>query len=343
MLTPAFHYSYINAKLRALKSRLLQPSDYKRLIQSQGINGLMECLKTTPYGEFINGSVCSTDELMRIYHERLFHDYIKVMANVSGEQRRLVHHLYQRYELENIKVILRSICHGTPRQSTSKLLFPFNRYQSISPDTLLDSRDLFDLIQRLKGTWYYDPLDHSAYRFEQEGETFPLEVALDLRYFERLWEIVSSLKRRDRRIAGSLIGAQLDALNILWMIRFKENYHFSPEEILNYSLSHGRFITSKKRKQMAFSIDKSEMINHLDHTPYKKILRGVRDPELAYTILLQYIYFLAKKNWVEIPFQIGVILDYIIFKEMEVRNLIAITEAKRIGFSSEKLSQYLVN
>ena len=199
------------------------------------------------------------------------------------------------------------------------------------------------MIQRLKGTWYHDPLNHSAYRFEQEGETFPLEVALDLRYHERLWETVSSLKRKDKRIACALIGAQLDALNILWMIRFKENYRFSPEEILNYSLTHGRFITPRKRKEMAFSIDKNEIVNHLDHTPYKKILMGIQDAELAYSVLLQYIFSMAKKNWVGDPFQIGVILDYLIFKEMEIANLITITEAKKISYASDNFRQYLVN
>ena len=343
MLISAFRYSYINAKLRCLKSRLLQHSDYENLIQSHGINGFVECLKSTPYGNYLNESVYSNDELMRIYHENLFNDYTKVIDNVSGRHKVLINHLFQRYELENVKVILRSICYGRPAKIASKLLFPLLKYQSIPIETLFDSKDLFDLIQRLKGTWYYDPLDNSAYRFEQEGDTFPLEVALDLRYYEKLWEIISSLKRDEKRIAKSIIGIQMDALNILWIIRFKENYHFSPEEILNYSLNHGSFITPKKRKKMAFSIDKNDIVKNLDNTPYKGILDGIDDPELAYTVLLQYVFKLAKRNWTGNPFQIGVILDYLIFKEMEVRNLIAITEAKRIGFSKDTINQYLVN
>jgi vacuolar-type H+-ATPase subunit C/Vma6 len=127
------------------------------------------------------------------------------------------------------------------------------------------------------------------------------------------------------------------------MIRFKENYHFSPEEVLNYSLLYGRFITPKKRKKMAFSIDKSAIINNLDHTPYKGILDGIDDPGLYYTVLLKYMVCLAKKNWTRNPFQIGIILDYLIFKETEVKNLIIITEAKRLGFSIDTVNPYLVN
>jgi len=343
MFASAVRYSYINAKVHSLKGRLLLQSDYKNLIQSQGMGGFVECLKSTPYGNGLHGSDFSHDVLIGIYHEDLFNDYIKIMDSVSGDQRLLVCHLYQRYELENVKAILRSVCHDRPKEGVSRLLFSLPKYHTVSTDTLLESKDLSDLIQRLKGTWYHDPLDHAAYRFEQEGETFPLEMALDLRYYGRLWEIVSSLKGRDKGIARSLIGVQLDTLNIVWMIRFKESYHFSPEEILNYGLINGHFINSRKRKKMAFSIDRNDIINNLDHTPYKVILGGITDPEVAYTVLLQYLIRLAHRNWTGKPFQIGVILDYLIFKEMEVRTLITITEAKRTGFSTEGFNRYLVH
>ena len=123
----------------------------------------------------------------------------------------------------------------------------------------------------------------------------------------------------------------------------KENYHFSPEEILNYSLTNGSFISPKKRKNLAYSLDQKDIINNLNRTPYKEILNGIDDPEITYAVLLQYIFWLTKKNWISNPFQIGIILDYIFFKEIEVRNLIIITEAKKIGFSTENINRYLVN
>jgi V/A-type H+-transporting ATPase subunit C len=297
----------------------------------------------TSYGNNLNASVTSYDELICLYNKNLLNDYIKLMNNISENHKPLIHHLFQRYELENIKVILRTICYERSKEEASRLLFPLNKYQTISIDKLLEGKDLFDFIHRLKGTWYYDPLDNSAYRFENEGETFPLEIALDLEYYERLWEIASSLKRKDKRIAKSFIGLQLDALNILWIIRFKENYHFSPEEILNYSLINGSFISPKKRKILAYSLDQKGIINNLNGTPYKEILNGIDDPEITYALLLQYIFWLAKKNWIGSPFQIGIILDYIFFKEIEIRNLIIITEAKKIGFSIENIHRYLVN
>ncbi|MGA1865180.1 MAG: V-type ATPase subunit [bacterium] len=342
MFISAFRFSYINSKLHSLKSMLLKQSDYKNLIQTQGFNGFVEYLKPTSYGKDLDESIHSYDELTRIYYRNLLNDYIKLIDNISINHKTLVNHLYQRYELENIKVILRTICYERSKKEAFELLFPLDKYQTVSIDRLLDSKDLLDFIDRLKDTWYYDPLDNSSYRFEKEGETFPLEIALDLRYYARLWEIVSSLKRDDQKNAKSLIGIQLDALNILWIIRFKESYRFSPEEILNYSLTNGSFITPKKRKRLAYSIDQRNIINNLNGTPYNKLLNEIDDPEIAYTVLLQYIFYQAKKNWIANPFQIGIILDYLFFKEIEVRNLITITEARKIGLSTEKMNGYLI-
>jgi V/A-type H+-transporting ATPase subunit C len=299
-------------------------------------------LKPTSYGKDLDESIHSYDELTSLYLRNLLNDYTKLIDNISIDHKPLVHHLYQRYELENIKVVLRTICYERSKKEASKLLFPLLKYQTVSIDRLLEAKDLFDFINRLKATWYFDPLDNSAYRFEKEGETFPLEIALDLRYYAGLWEIVSSLKRKDKKNARSLIGIQLDALNILWIIRFKESYHFSPEEILNYSLTYGSYISQKKRKKLAYSIDQKDIISNLDNTPYKGILNDIDDPEITYAVLLQYIFYQAKKNWIANPFQIGIILDYLFFKEIEVRNLITITEAKKIGLPTEKINRYLV-
>ena len=343
MLGSVFQYSYINAKIHALKGNLLQPDDYKNLLHAQGLHGLIECLKSTPYGKYIDQSIDSYEALSLSYFKSLLNHYSKLINHTSGNHRLLVYHLYQRYEMENLKVALRTVCYDMPKEKAFRLLLPLTRYQTIFPEKLLESKDLFDLIQQLKGTWYFDPLDNAAYRYENEGETFPLEMALDLYYYERLWKIASSLRRHDQKIAKGLIGIRLDGLNILWIIRFKESYHFSPEEILNYSLINGSFINQKRRKILAYSIDQKDILNQLKDTPYYHMLNGRPDPEVADSVLLGCLLCLAKKNWRSSPFQIGTILDYLIFKEIEVRNLKIITEGKNMGFPVESIKRHLDN
>ncbi|MGA1869496.1 MAG: V-type ATPase subunit [bacterium] len=343
MLRDAIRFSYINAKIRSLKSQLLTESDYENLIKFGSYKGMVEYLEFTAFKKSLHDNICSYDDLIEIYHKNLFEAYEGLINSLSGTIKRLVYHLYQKYELENLKLVLRTMCYNRHIDNVNKLFLLHMKYKSFSQKDLLSSKNVHDLIQKLKGTWYYEPLQNSYYRFEKEGEIFSLEMALDLKYHNQLWDIILSMSGKDRKLTQGILGVQLDSFNILWFTRFKESYHFSPEEIMNYSLVHGRYITNKVRQKLAYSINFKDIIANLEHTPYKRILENIDNPEIAYIQLLKYALLVTKRNWHTSPFQVGIILDYIFFKEMEIKDLITLTEAKRTGISPHTIPHYLVN
>ncbi len=346
MLKAAFQYSYINAKIRSLKSMLLKRIDYENMSRISGYEGLVECLKRTSFALKWKNYQPSFDGLIQMYYEDLFSSYDKVIEMLSGNRKKLIQHLYQKYEMENLKVILRIIS----SEKSNKKLTGKSRYllslkkktASFSAKDLLKAKNVDEIIYLLQGTWYGEPLKHSLYRFALEKETFPLEMALDLFYYKRLWQHISSLSYRERKIAQNLLGVQYDILNIFWIFRFKKMFYFSPEEILNYSLMHGKYLSANRRLKLAYSVDYNDMLNNLIGTPYKELLAYSDDPEICYRKLLSYKLSLARKNWQGFPFQIGTILDYLVFKEIEIRDLISLTEANRLSLSFDKVKDYFI-
>jgi V/A-type H+/Na+-transporting ATPase subunit C len=350
MLREAFQYSYINAKIRTLKSRLLLPSDYENLLGVSGYSGLAECLRVTSYGSILGQYSASYDGLIKVFYHDLFDCYRKVIRALSGNRKRLLKHICQKYELENLKTILRIIGQEKPREKVEEILLPTGNHLSVSDcgrsfseEALLQAKSLEDILNQLKKTCYYRPLKNALYRFEEEKETFPLEMALDLSYYNQLWKIASSFSRKERMIVRSILGIQMDILNIIWIFRFKEVYHFSPEEILNYGLMQGCHISPELRKKLAYSVDRRDVVTNLAGTPYKALLVDTRDSEVSSVQLWRYLLTIVKKNWQGFPFHIGTVLDYVFFKEIEVKSLISITEAKRLNFSREKIVDYLIN
>ena len=97
MLKAAFQYSYINAKIRSMKSQLLCPLDYENLTQVAGYSGLAECLKSTTYGIKLSEFRASFDGLVQLFYEDLFDCYGRVIRSLSGERKRLIIHLYQKH------------------------------------------------------------------------------------------------------------------------------------------------------------------------------------------------------------------------------------------------------
>ncbi|MCL6584079.1 MAG: V-type ATPase subunit [bacterium] len=342
MLIAAFQYSYINAKLRALKSRLLGPADYENLLGVCGYSGLVECLRNTSYGPLLGKVEASFDGLIQMFYQELFDCYHKVINSLSGNRRRLIQHLYQKYELENLKAIVRTICQGKPKKELERVLLPIEETVSFSQQALLQSNSLEEVLIQLRRTCYHSSLRSALYRFEEERDSFPLEMALDLSYYNQLWKIISTLSRREQKIVRSILGVQMDILNITWTFRFKEVYHFSPEEILNYGLMQGCHISPERRKKLAFSVDRKDVVSNLALTPYQTLLANLEDIEACSTQLHSYLLNLARKNWQGVPFHLGTVLDYVFFKEMEVKNLISLTEAKRMNLPRDIVADHLI-
>ncbi|MBN2373602.1 V-type ATPase subunit [bacterium] len=343
MLKSAFHYSYINAKVRSLKSRLLSRADFENMALLSGLAGICEYLKTTSYGNRWDQFPSSFDGLILMYYEDLFDCYQKVINVLTGSRKRFIQHLYQRYETENLKLVLRLVHRGQPGNEHAHLLLPIKKHQTFLPEDLFQAKNIKEIPDRLHKTWYCDTLKNTLHRYEKERMTFPLEMALDLAYYNHLWQYLSALRGRDRKIARHLIGVQLDGINILWMFRFKEIYRFSPEETLNYSIMNGFHLSSKIRLKLAYSADYEDMVTNLTGTPYHDLASDTQDPDILFMKLLSCGLSLAHKNWSRDPFQIGTVIDYLLFKEAEVKDLIMLTESKRLNLPQKRVEDYLIN
>ena len=132
MVKATFRYAYINAKVRAMKSRLLNRADFENLAGVAGQCGLVECLKTTSYGEKRGHFPSSFDGVIEMYYKDLFSCYRKIIKSISGSRKRLIEHLYQKYELENLKLILRMVCSGKFNKNIEELLLPTRESQNFS-------------------------------------------------------------------------------------------------------------------------------------------------------------------------------------------------------------------
>jgi vacuolar-type H+-ATPase subunit C/Vma6 len=104
-------YAFANAKIRAMLSFLIDPAAFNALLEAKDIYELIEGLKKTVYKEVIERLSPDEFELKNLEKELLRHDlaiYRKVEASLSGKkEQEFVALLRQRYELEQLKVILR--------------------------------------------------------------------------------------------------------------------------------------------------------------------------------------------------------------------------------------------
>lgn len=259
---------------------------------------------------------------------------------LGGERAALVVQMARKLELENLKVILRAKARGEAAEAVRPLLVPLQRLSELPYEDLLQGEDVEAVIQPLADTEYGPVLSGALPRYEAERTLFPLETALDLHYYRRLWEVVQGLSGRDLQVALRMMGTRFDLLNVDWILRYRLIYHLFPEEIFNYTLPHGWRIDDAAIRRAA-PAEGIEAIASALPEPYRSLLgrvAGAPDPvERAGLLLQRYLVAFARSALSGDPFQLGVALAFLWLKEAEAHDLGVVLEAKRYDLPPEAI------
>ncbi len=345
-MTSIFKYAYPNAKVRALKGRLLPEETFRGLLHCERFEEVLNVLHSTHYSDALSelpGTEISGSQLNTVLYRSLFQDYEKTIRALDRSLQPFFILFYQKYELTNLKTILRGIFSRAAPEDVQVLLLPSGRYTLFSKDALLSFRNVQDVITHLQGSFFEYPLNRALHRVEEEQEIFPLEMALDLHYYHTLWDAMKQLPSAEQKIIRKLLGIWLDILNLSWIARFKEEYHFSPEEILNYTIHHGANFKLKDRRQLSEAKNADAILEFLQTTVYGKGLPKQLELSTLHILLSRYLIAQLRTYFSGNPFQVGVILGYLWLKEFEIFDIISIAEAKKYGLSLEESQQYVIH
>ncbi len=340
MLLAAARYSFANARVRALRSKRLSGEDFYFLLQADDLAGLLAYLATTSYGHVRPDLPLRS--VQRHLFTTLFTHYHKIAGSLRhAAGRRVILALFARFEAENLKILLRGIAAGHDHAVTDPLLYPLGPLSTLAWERLSECATPEELIRALEGSAFARPLAHAMAQYQAGGAIPPLEAALDLAAFRHLAGAVAALAgRSDRKAARRVLGGYVDILNCLWVIRLRVHFGLSPEEIVNYSLPGGRDISLRDLHRLAKADTVARFIARLP-TGMAARLGSLRDwPEFR-PALQSMLLRLLRRTLASFPFHVGVEAGYLLEKEMEIRAVITIMEARAQGLAPETVAERL--
>lgn len=337
-----FGYAAISTRVRAMYSDLLSPQDVSRLGDSPDFQSLVSALKATPYGKYISGLKDSEMTPRRVVHQirtRLADSYSSVVQQAPEDTRPLVRQLYRYFEVGNLKAILRSIQTVASWKSdvpawerVSEVLFPFGSFESIPAQSMVEAGNVPAAVELLHGTPYEAIMSFAMKRYSAEQNLFPLEVALDLDYWRKTWGEVKNLKsKKDRDMAGKLIGSLLDLNNLMWVIRYKTYHNLSEEELINYTLPFGYRVKDEDIRSIAAGADIASVVSRIYpgipdvNTLLEHPQSGLPKLEL---LIKQQVMRQCVSAFIGDPFHIGLPLAYLLLSDFEIQDLVVLIEAK---------------
>lgn len=216
---------YGNARLRAMRSRLLSSRDYARLMATDSMDGLVAALADTAYGPDMEAALTRYrglhrfDEIVRVHLVRVLG---AVKRFYEDPEQRLIELLLDRWDLQNLRVILRGQAQFLRSEEILHLVVPVGKLNSAEL-TELGLQPSLRLVIDLMVAWGI-PSRSTARRlldawpaYEATGDVVVLEVALNAAFAERLDEVLGESEAG----AAVVLRSEVDETNLLTALRLR--------------------------------------------------------------------------------------------------------------------------
>lgn len=319
------NYPYVTARVRALKTHLLPESEYAKLLQ-RDLHEIARALGEGRYKDEVDelasehSGAALVERATRVNMSREFRD---ILSWCQGEPETLLGLYFHRYQVHNIKTVLRGVQAGASTEEIRLALIP----ASVDPEeTFLAATSadtLEEAIASLQGTGY----DH-VLRAHEDARLSEIENALDVAYYETLTQ---GFEPRDRPTQAfhDFLKREVDLLNLKLVLRTKH------KDVIDYQLvPGGRHINDDLARRIQ-GADWTEVPSLLEETPFGPVLRGplqsyleTRDLNPIAAALDQHHLDEAADFGHRYPLSILPLIDYVLRKKREVDRLRIIAVGK---------------
>mgnify|MGYP000170853847 CR=1 FL=1 len=340
-------YAAVNTKIRALEKNFLKREDYLNMLRKKSVFDVARYLKeNTSYskllGEIRIDENISRRDLEYVLKKNMIDNMDKLIYYFRDDYKEFIRFLYMKYEIEDLKVLARSIFNGIELESLEKPFSFLGKYSKVDPERIFKSKSIQELIYSLEGSVFFEMLNPLlAHKIEN---LFEFEMALDMGYFNIIQSRKLKISPKDMKILKKWEGMVADLYNIQWIYRGKKFYNLLPEELLNYSVNFGDKLSFKERKMMCYTKNLDELYQIITNTIYGFLFKK---EEMSRDIYMErrinrFVYYKLKALDRQFPLSIIQTIDFVWSFEFEIRDIISILEAKRYDLPIEESRKFLV-
>lgn len=350
--TPGRDYGYGNARVRGMRSRLLTPRFFDELMGTSELTRIIQMLIDTEYGPDVETAIiqgrtpAAMDEAFRANMVATFQ---KVMGFLNAEAYNLVGTLLGRWDLFNIKSIVRGKHMHLVPEEIEDGLYAVGSLSPVELHLLVGLEDIRAVVDTLV-TWgspYAVPLRENLPSYLETGNLATLELALDRYYFD--W---ASSRLRGRRantvLARRILGLQADSVNLLTVFRLLKS-DIGTMDPKMFFLSGGQYIGEALFDQMAAMSDVDEVLDTLKKTPYARQLESVVTnyvEESSISVFERALEDFVMRKALDAgrgdPLGVGITIGYLWAKQNEVTNLRIIVKGTAVGMPADRMRKELI-
>lgn len=265
-------YGYANARIRGMKSRLLDRRTMDELARKPDVDSLIVELEKTPYKEDIAdastryaGIYCVEYALRRNY-TRTFR---KITDIVRGKPAEVYIRIFlHRWDIQNVKTILRGKSFHIPQEEIFECLVPAGDLDDVTLGEMIRQPDVKAVIDLL-ATWrvpYAKPLTRHFRDYAGERNLIMLESALDRYYYSSGLDALKD-DDYDQLLVRDMLSTEIDVVNVKTVLRLIRD-KIGPSDAERYLIDGGRLLRRRFLIAMLDAKSLETAVNMLKGTRY---------------------------------------------------------------------------
>ncbi len=331
--------AYLNTRVSTLIERLMTVPQLEQWVQSP----LPILVEQFGLAGLVDERLTIADRrraLEQALIHRLLADLVILSRAMHPNERVLMLDWARKYALFNLKTLIRGKLQALDRQAIHANLFELPDLIRLADDSLFGSENVLELLRRLEAGPYRQIARQAREVYEQRRDPFALEAAIDQRYLLDLVQRIQSFGEPHQTWLRRLISAELDRIALLWLLRFRITYRFSPSETYYWLVPSSRLLTRPRLLQLVNLEDLDQILDALPE-PLRRLTAACGS-------LAEVEQRLAKQTNTEIqivlarsPSAVARALAYLMRRELDLRCLFVLLQGRLLGFPELTVNEAL--
>ncbi len=345
-------YGYANARIRGMKSRLLDRRTLDELAAKPDVNALIVELEKTPYMEDIaeastryQGIQCLEYALRRNYTRT----FKKILGIVKGQPAETYIRLFLgRWDVQNVKTILRGKSFHISQDEIFECLVPAGDLDEVTLGEMIKQPDVKAVVDLL-ATWRIPcakPLTRHFPEYTDERNLIVLENALDQFFYQTALEALQG-DDYNERLVRDMLSTEIDVVNVKTVLRLIRD-KIGPSDAGKYLIDGGRRLRRGFLMAMLEAKSLEAAVGMLEGTRYdflaevpEEHFKGEKVSEFEKQ-LDRFLIARGLGAFNEDPLSIAVAIGYFWAKYNEITNLRVIARCRTADVPDENVRGELI-
>lgn len=322
--------AYLNTRVTLFSSRLWGAEDFTSLVDTPpeemadtlGARGLPQL--AAGFNRLDNRS------LEQRIIAQLLDETAVLIRPLSGFERDFLTYWTERFEVSNVKTLLRGKMTGERPAALLNRLTPMGSFGRLDVQDLAHAEDVNELLRRLEAGPYVAIVRHARRAFEESHNPFILDAALDRSYYEGLAQRALPLEKANGNAFRSLMGALMDRINLVWLLRYRFNYSLPPAQVYFLLVGSHYTLSSSRLRELA-ALPRVEDVLAALPPSILELMQGVTDIPQVFVSLDQAAATKARKVLRSNAPAIARAFAYLLLRERDLRSVRAVLRGRFLG------------